>query len=143
MCVVQSAATLRTENAPNGPLIRPHHAWDEVSVAPEIVRTCRVASCQGAPFSRLLTSNHLSISNRRPLRFDTAIDDRFFRPPERLNAAIWRYMWCVYRLAGGTATDILVHFPASFSSWLNDILRLLITCRRIASIGFRSLSSGT
>ena len=52
-------------------------------MAPEIVRTCRVALYQGAPFSRLLTSNHLSISNRRPLRFDTAIDDRLLRPSER------------------------------------------------------------
>ena len=34
--------------------------------------------------------------------------DKLFRPPERLNTAIWRYMWFVYRLAGGTATDILV-----------------------------------
>ena len=58
-------------------------AWDEASVAPEIVRTCRVASYQGAPFSRLLTFNHLSISNRRPLRFDTAIDDRLLRPSEK------------------------------------------------------------
>ena len=40
----------------------------------------------------------------------------------------------VYRLAGGTATDILVHFPASFSSWLNDILRLSIASRRIALV---------
>ena len=138
----KSAAALKTENAPNCPLIRPPHAWDEASVAPEIVRTCRVASYQGAPFSRLLTSHHLSISNRRPLRFDSALDDRFFRPPERLNVAIWRYMWCVYRLAGGTATGILVHFPGSFSSWLNDILRLPIASRRIAS-SFRSLSCGT
>ena len=91
----KSAVALKTENAPNGSLIRPPHAWDEAFVAPEIVRTCRVTSYQGAPFSRLLTSNHLSISNRRPLRFDTAIGYRFFRLPERLNAAIWRYMWCV------------------------------------------------
>ena len=68
----KSAAALKTVNAPNDPLIRPPHAWDEASVAPEIVRTCRVASYQGAPFSRILTSNHLSISNRRPLRSDTA-----------------------------------------------------------------------
>ena len=79
----KSVAALKAENAPNGPLIRPPLAWDEASVAPEIVRTCRVASYQGAPFSRLLTSNHLSISNRRPLRFDTAIDDRLLRPSER------------------------------------------------------------
>ena len=31
-------------------------------MAPENVRTCRVASYQDAPFSRLLTSNHLSVS---------------------------------------------------------------------------------
>ena len=37
----KSAAALKTENAPNGPLIRPPLAWDEASVAPEIVRTCR------------------------------------------------------------------------------------------------------
>ena len=55
----------------------------KASVAPEIVKTCRVASYQGAPFSRLLTSNYLSISNRRPLRFDTAIDDRLLRPFEK------------------------------------------------------------
>ena len=79
----KSAAALKTENGPNDPLIRPPLAWDEASVAPEIVRTCRVASYQGAPFSRLLTSNYLSISNRRPLRFDTAIDDRLLRPSEK------------------------------------------------------------
>ena len=138
----KSAAALKTENAPNDPLIRPLHAWDEAPVAPEIVSVCQVASYQGSPFSRLLTSNHPSISNRRAPRFDTAIDDRVFQLPERSNAAIWRYVWCVYRLAGGTATDILVHFPASFSSWPNDILRLSIASRTIAS-SFSSLSSGT
>ena len=105
----KSAAALKTENAPNSPLIRPPHAWDETSVAPEMVRTCRVASYHGAVFSRVLTSNYLSISNRRPRCSDSAIDGEFFRPQERFDAAIWRYMWCVYRLAGGTATDILVH----------------------------------
>ena len=112
----KSPAALKTENAPNGPLIRPPHAWDDASVAPDMVRTCRVASYHGAPFSRVLTSNHLSISNRRPLRSDTAIDNKFFRPAERLIAAIWRYMWCVYRLSGDTATDMLLHFPHSLSS---------------------------
>ena len=57
----KSVAALKAENAPNGPLIRPPLAWDEASVAPEIVKTCRVASHQGAPFSQLLTSNNLSI----------------------------------------------------------------------------------
>ena len=131
---------LNTETAPKDPLIRWPHAWDEASVIP--VRTCRVASYHGAPFSRALTSNHLSISNRRQLRSDTTIDGKLFRPPKRVNAVIWRYIWCVYRLADGAATDILIHFPACFSSWLNDILRLSIASRRIAS-SFSSLSSGT
>ena len=42
---------------------------------------------------------------------------------------------------GGTATNILVHFPASFFSWLNDILRLSIASRTMAS-SFISLSFG-
>ena len=83
MCVVpccrEVGSCFENGNAPNGPLIRPPLAWDEASVAPEIVRTCRVASYQGAPFSRLLNSNYLSISNR----FDTAIDDRLLRPSEK------------------------------------------------------------
>ena len=83
----KSVTALKTENAPNGPLIRPPHAWDEASVAPDIVRTCRVASYQGAPFSRLLPSNHLYISDRRPLRFDTAIDESFFSASEALKCS--------------------------------------------------------
>ena len=146
MCVVSCrrkvSSCFEKEKAPNGPLFRSPHAWNEASVAPEMVRTYQVVSYHGAPFRRVLTSNRLTISNRRPLRSDTAIDDTLIRSPERLNATIWRYMWCVYRLTGGTATDILVHFPSSFSGWLNDILRLLIASRRIAS-SFRSLSSGT
>ena len=71
------------------------------------------------------------------LRSDTAIDDKSFWSSERLITAIWRYVWCVYMLAGGTATDILVHFPVSFFKWLSDIRWLSITFRRIAS-SFRS-----
>ena len=37
---------------------------------------------------------------------------------------------------------ILAHIPASFSSWLNDILRLSIASRRVA-FSFRFLFSGT
>ena len=58
-------------------------------MAPEIVRTCRVTSHQGAPFSWLLTSNYL-ISNHRPLRFDTAIDDRLLRPSEKGGVLTYR-----------------------------------------------------
>ena len=133
----KSAATLKTENVPNGPQGAPY-------LGRGVRSPCDGQNVSGGrhPVQRVLTSNHLSISNRRPLRSNTAIEDKFFRPSERLNASIWRYIWCVYRLAGGTASDILVHFPASFSSWLSDILRLSIASRRIAS-SFSSLSSGT
>ena len=47
-----------------------------------------------------------------------------------------------YRLAAGTGTDILLHFPANFSSWLNGILRLSITSNLIV-FSFSNLSSGT
>ena len=137
----ESAAALKTENVPNGPLIRPTHAWDEASVASVMFRTWRVASYHGGPFSRVLTSYHLSVSNHRPLWSDTAIDGKLFRPSERLSAAIWWYMWCVFRLVGGTATDIHVYLPASFSSWVSDILWRSIASRGIAST-FSSLSSG-
>ena len=94
MCVVpccrEVGSCFESGNAPNGPLIRPPLAWDEASVASEIVRTCRVASYQGAPFSRLLISNYLSISNHRPLRFDTAIDDRLLRPSEKGGVLTYR-----------------------------------------------------
>ena len=130
------------EDAPNGHVIKPPHTWGEASVAPEIVETYQVALYHGAPFSRVLTLNHLSNSNRKLLRSDTAIDDESFRSSERLITAIWRYMRCVYRLAGGTAADILVHFPVSFFSWLCDILQLSFESRRIVS-SFRRLSSGT
>ena len=111
-----SAVVLKTESAPNRPLIRPPHALNEASVAPVMVRTSRVASCHGAPFSRVLTSSHLSIPKRRPPRSDTAIGGQLLRPPERLNITIWRYMLCVYRLTGSTAPDILIYFPGSLYS---------------------------
>ena len=76
----------RAERSPN----QAAPCLGRASVAPEIVRTCRVASYQGAPFSRLLTSNHLSISNRSPLRFDTAIDDRLLRPSEKGGVLTYR-----------------------------------------------------
>ena len=74
----KSVAALKTENAPNSPLIRSPHAWNEESVASVMARTCRMATYHDTPFSRILTSNHLSISNRRSLRSDTAIDGNSF-----------------------------------------------------------------
>ena len=105
MCVVpaagKSAAALKAENTPNGPLIRPPLAWDEASVAPEIVRICRVASYQGAPFSRLLTFNYFSILNRRPPRFDTAIDDRLLRPSEKDGVLTYRLRYRASQISRG------------------------------------------
>ena len=111
-----SAVVLKMENASNRPLFRPPHAWDEASVALVIVRTCRVASYHGASSSPVLTSNHLSISKRRPLQSDTAIGGQSVRPPERLYVTICRYTWYMYRLTGSTAMDILLYFPGSLSS---------------------------
>ena len=92
----KSAGALKTENAPNGPLIRPPHGWDEAFVALDMVITCRVASYHGALFSRVLTSNYLSISNRRPLRSDTAFDDKFLRASGALNYSYLAvYVVCV------------------------------------------------
>ena len=71
---------------------------------------------KGDLFIERLTSSHLSISKRRPLFGSTAISVFFLVPPERRKPPIALYMECVYRAAGGTATDILVHFPAGFSN---------------------------
>ena len=63
----KSAAALKRETAPKGLLIRPPHAWGEALVAPIMVGTCRVASCHGALFSRVLPSKHSAVRycNRR------------------------------------------------------------------------------
>ena len=56
-----SAAALRRETVPKGHLVRPSHAWGEAWVASVIVGMCRVASCHGALFSRVLIPNHSSV----------------------------------------------------------------------------------
>ena len=91
----KSTAALKTQKAPNGSLMRRPHSWDEVPGAPVMIRTCRVTSYHDSSLSRVRTSNHLSIPNRRPQRPDTAIGDTLLWPPERLSAVIWRYMWCI------------------------------------------------
>ena len=90
-------------------------------MAPVITIAYRMASYHG---TRLAGSTPLTT-----LRSDTAIDGKLIWSPDRWNAA-----------TGGTCgvrTDwpmgTLVHFPACFSSWLNDILRLSIASDRIAS----------
>ena len=104
----KSAAALKRKTVPKGLLIRPPHAWDEASGDPVMIGTCRVASCHGTPFSRVFTSNHFAV--RYCDRWEVLMASR------ALECSPWRYTWCAYRLAGCTATDILIHFPASFSS---------------------------
>ena len=103
----------------------------------------------------LCTSNHLSISNRRPLRFDTAIGDRFFRLQERLNAAIWRYMgvctgWLVVLLRTYSYTSLLVSLVGRtiyFGCQLYHVGLPLVSAvcppvRRIYVAPYRSLRPG-
>ena len=66
----------------------------------------------------------------------------FTLPPVRRNFAIYLYIWYVYRLAGGTATDMLVHFPAKRSRSTKETYPLVIATASIIS-NLSSLSSGT
>ena len=70
---------------------------------------------------RFLTASHCSIPYLRPPLGRSSTCARIDDPPVRRNRAMWRYMWYVYRLAGGTATLILVHLPASFSKFTKEI----------------------
>ena len=70
---------------------------------------------------RFLTASHCSISYLRPLLGGTFTRARIEDPPVRRKRAIWWYMWYVCRLAGGTATLILVHLSANFSKFTNEI----------------------
>ena len=77
-----------------------------------------------------LTASHFSISYLSPPLGGTFTRARIEDPPMRRKRAIWRYMWYVYRLAGGTATLLLVHLPASFSDFTNEIQAWGMSCRR-------------
>ena len=52
------------------------------------------------------------------------------------------YIWYVYKLAGGTATDMLVHFPAKRSRPTKEIHPLVIAAVSI-SYNLSKLPSGT
>ena len=52
------------------------------------------------------------------------------------------YMWYVYKLAGETATDMLVHLPAKHSRSTKEIRPLVIAAVSIIS-NLSSLSSET
>ena len=66
----------------------------------------------------------------------------FTLPPVRRNFAMFLYIWYVYKLAGGTATDMLVHFPAKRSRSTKEIHPLVIAAVSITS-NLSNLPSGT
>ena len=86
-CCREVGSCFESGNAPNSPLIRPPLAWDEASVAPEIVRTCRVASYQGAPSAG---SSPLTISP--------------FQTAGRCVSILLSVIGCSVRLKGGVLT---------------------------------------
>ena len=45
----------------------------------------------------------------------------FTLPPVRRNFAMCLYIWHVHKVAGGTATDMPVHFPAKRSRSTKEI----------------------
>lgn len=96
------------------PRIIPSQQLDEASVAPDNDNMRWASLHHGAPLSAPQTCNHFPISCRKPLFGVTAISVDYLTPSVRLNWTISLYMWCLYRLAAGTATD-MVHFPANFS----------------------------
>ena len=66
----------------------------------------------------------------------------FTLPSVRQNFAMCLYIWYVYRLAGGTATDMLVHFPTKRSRSTKEIHPLVIAAVSI-TYNLSSLSSRT
>ena len=66
----------------------------------------------------------------------------FTLPPVRQNFAMCLYIWYVYKLAGGTATDMLVHFPAKRSRSTKEVHPLVIAAVSITS-NLSNLPSGT
>ena len=109
----KSAAALKSLKNLIGPLTIPPHPLHEASVAPvSLIEWC-VASYHDAPFIRWRTSCHEWNSSDKPRPFWTAIMAAFTLPPVRRNFAMYLYVWYAYKLAGGTATDMLVHFQPS------------------------------
>ena len=66
----------------------------------------------------------------------------FTLPPVRRNFAMSLYLWYVYKLDGGTATDMLVHFLARRSRSTKKIHPLVIAAVSITS-NVSNLPSGT
>ena len=138
----KSAAALKTLNDLKGPRTIPPHPLDEASVAPvSLIEWC-VASYHDAPFIRWRTSRHVCNLYDRPRPFWTAIMAAFTLPPLRRNFAMCLYICYVYKLAGGTATDMLVHFPAKRSKSTKEIRPLAVAAMSITS-NLSDLPSGT
>ena len=120
-CSGKSATALKIDDFPKGSLIKPSHARDEASVTAVGLRSWCVASYQDVPLQLCQTYIHIyifiyiSISCRRPPLASTSINARILFPSVWRDEAMWRYMCHVYKLAGGTATAMLVRFPTSFS----------------------------
>ena len=119
----KSAAALKDLK---GPRTIPPHPLDEASVAPvSLIEWC-VASYYDAPFIRWRASRHVWNSSDRPRPFWTVIMAAFTLSTMRRNFAMCLYIWYVYTLAGGMATDVLLHFPAKRSRFTKEIRPLVI-----------------
>ena len=118
------------------------HPLDEASVDLVSLSELCVVSYHDAPFIRWSTSRYLQNSSHSPRPFWTAIIDVFTLPVVRLSFTVCLYIWYAYRLAGGTAADLLVHFPAKRSRSMKEIHPLVIAAVSITS-DLSSLSSGT
>ena len=66
----------------------------------------------------------------------------FTLPPVRRNFSMYLYIWYLYKLAGETATDMLVHFPAKRSRSTKEIHPLVIAAVSITS-NLSNLAFGT
>ena len=135
------AAALKTIKNLKGPRSIPPHSRDEASVVPVSLREWCLASYHDTPFIRCCTSSHVQNSSHRPWAFWATIMATSTLPLMRRNFAIFLYIWYVYRLMGGTATGMLVHFPVKGARFTKEIHQLVIATVRIAS-SLGTLSSG-
>ena len=128
----KTATARNTSAEPEGLRTTTPEPIKETSVGLEMDWAWCAASYHDAPSIHARKCNHNTILDR-----NAASCDRVF-----LCWVIFLYIWYVYRLAAGTATLMLVYFPASFSKLVGEIqssLRALLSCKPSLS----SLLSGT
>ena len=124
---------------PGGPRNTPPQPED-VSVAPITDSPWWSALYHAAPFGCDLSSNRTSISARN---LPATLAVVYTLPiPVRWNWPICLCECRVYKVAAGTATVMLAHFPANFSN-VAKIVRLFSKAARMIASSFASLSSGT